>query len=133
MLIFKVASIICHELAITLYGFWNAHLQKNQHFICSYSFIISFGVPYFRFFKEVMILLFRSAHLCLTLPPIFLIDEIAPQLLQKIANSVPGGVSGVLTVKTESWNSKDDVTRTSQKTESWGGSRHNACFLFIVQ
>ncbi|XP_053375508.1 titin homolog isoform X2 [Mercenaria mercenaria] len=47
-------------------------------------------------------------------------EDIAPQLAQQIIKAA-GNVSGVLTVKTESWSSKDNVTHTSEKTESWGG------------
>ncbi|XP_052246464.1 muscle M-line assembly protein unc-89-like isoform X4 [Dreissena polymorpha] len=48
-------------------------------------------------------------------------EEIAPQLAQQIINATSGSVSGVLKVKTELWSSKDGVTHTSEKTESWGG------------
>ncbi|WAR02979.1 SMTN-like protein, partial [Mya arenaria] len=50
-------------------------------------------------------------------------DEIAPQLAQQIINATQGSpvTGGVISVKTESWSSKDGITRTSEKTESWGG------------
>lgn len=77
-------------------------------------------------------LLIFTPYFSLPNNPISLLDEIAPQLVQKIINAVPDGVSGVLNVKTESWSSKDNVTHTSEKTESWGGSRHIACFYCPV-
>ncbi|XP_060584855.1 muscle M-line assembly protein unc-89-like isoform X3 [Ruditapes philippinarum] len=43
-------------------------------------------------------------------------DQLAQQIIK-----AAGSVSGVLTVKTESWSSKDNVTHTSEKTETWGG------------
>ena len=63
--------------------------------------------------------------------PTFLSEEIAPQLAQQIINATSGSVSGVLKVKTESWSSKDGVTHTSEKTESWGGREsHIASYVY---
>lgn len=61
-------------------------------------------------------------------PNLYLDDQLAQQIIK-----AAGNVSGVLTVKTESWSSKDNVTHTSEKTETWGGRRHNtACIIYSL-
>ena len=50
------------------------------------------------------------------------LEEDAEKLAKQLINSSSPAVSGVLSVKTESWSSKDGITHKSEKTESWGGS-----------
>ncbi|KAK3084547.1 hypothetical protein FSP39_015151 [Pinctada imbricata] len=47
-------------------------------------------------------------------------EQAANFLTNQLIGAVSPGTAGKITVKTESWSSKDGVTNRSEKTESWG-------------
>ncbi|KAL3856780.1 hypothetical protein ACJMK2_011497 [Sinanodonta woodiana] len=50
-------------------------------------------------------------------------EETARELVQKLASFSSPTTSGTITVKTESWNSREAVIHKSEKIESWGAGR----------
>ncbi|XP_050410486.1 titin homolog isoform X2 [Patella vulgata] len=57
-------------------------------------------------------------------------DQAAKELTNKILSNCGYGTSGQISVKTESWNSKDGLVEKSQKKESWGGGTKGAMAAF---
>lgn len=57
-------------------------------------------------------------------------EEAATFLTNQLINTLSPVTSGNITIKTESWNSREGVTNASQKSQSWGGSR-TLFFIFF--
>ena len=51
-------------------------------------------------------------------------EEAAKSLANTFSKKASYGTSGVINVRTESWNSKDGVTKRTEKSQAWGGSIH---------
>ena len=134
-------------------SFWN-YFSSNRN--CFFS-------PNFVFWKEKtfcretllarMSYFFRNVHgapallACLHHPdfPIWFLSPrrmficAAETTARQLADRLKSGgstMAGQVTVKTESWNSKDGVVKREEKTQSWGGTKHyliSASLLFFCE
>lgn len=55
-------------------------------------------------------------------------EQAANFLTNQLMSTSSAGTSGRISVKTESWNSRDGVTQKTEKTESWGGTQIHIFF-----
>ena len=52
-------------------------------------------------------------------------EEAAKALANTFSNKAGSGTSGIINVKTESWSSKDGITRRNEKSQAWGGIHYH--------
>lgn len=58
-------------------------------------------------------------------------EIIANQIARQLINASGPNTGGQVTVKTESWNSRDGIVDKSQKSESWGGNLPYTIHLYV--
>lgn len=71
----------------------------------------------------------HELHVCFPFCTHLGTEEAATFLTNQLINTLSPVTSGNITIKTESWNSRDGVTNTTQKSQSWGGSN---TFSFVL-